>query len=81
MEEAPPEQRPSLFRVTRGAPSDAEIAALTVVLAAAVVGHSDTGTAQRDAWSDPAMRLRVPLTVGPDAWRRSCRPGGSAATW
>jgi hypothetical protein len=74
-EEPTPEERRALFRIVRGEPTDAEIAALTVVLAAAAGGgDGDAGPAARDAWSDPAARLRTPLAVGPDAWRRTYWP-------
>ncbi len=74
--EATPEERRALFRIVRGEPDDAEVAALTAVLAA-FSGAAATDTderATRGAWSDPAARLRTPLTPGPDAWRASARP-------
>lgn len=78
-EERPtPEERRALFRVVRGEPTDAELAALTVVLAAALAGAGIPRTAPRpaarSAWNDPAARLRRPLAAGPDAWRASVRP-------
>ena len=69
--ETPEEQR-ALFRVVRGTPTDAELAALTVALLAAAP-VADAPPPRRSAWSDPAARLRQPLPVGPGAWR--------AATW
>jgi Acyl-CoA carboxylase epsilon subunit len=70
-----PQARRALFRVVRGEPSDAEVAALTVALAAAAEGAADArrtrATPPRDLWSDPAARLRAPLHPGPGAWR-SC---------
>jgi hypothetical protein len=71
---ATPEERRALFHVVRGEPSDAELAALTVVLAAAASGGGDTPAKPRDRWSDPAAAMRVPLTVGPGAWRTSHWP-------
>ncbi|MHA6785176.1 acyl-CoA carboxylase subunit epsilon [Pseudonocardia saturnea] len=74
-DEATPEERRALFRVVRGEPTDAELAALTVVLAAAASGGDDDAPARpRDRWSDPAAAMRVPLTVGPGAWRTSYWP-------
>ena len=70
--EPTPEERRTLFRVVRGAPTDAELAALTVALLAATPA-ADTPAPRRSAWSDPAAHLRRPLPVGPGAWR--------AATW
>lgn len=72
-EEPTPEERRALFSVVRGTPTDAELAALTVVLAAAAARPADPEPAARSAWADPAARLRRPLPVGPDAWRRSLR--------
>ena len=76
-QDATPEERRALFRVVRGRPSDAEIAALTVVLAAAAPGAaaSETGRPRpRSHWADPAARLRTPLHPGPGAWRASAWP-------
>jgi hypothetical protein len=69
-----PEERRAAFRVVRGEPSDAEIAALTVVLAAAAAVPAGPAPAARDRWSDPAARLRTPLHPGPGAWRASTLP-------
>jgi hypothetical protein len=74
-DDATPEERRALFRVVRGEPTDAELAALTVVLAAvATAPRPETRPAVRTAWNDPATRLRRPLTVGPGAWRTSTWP-------
>jgi Acyl-CoA carboxylase epsilon subunit len=72
--EATPEERRALFRVVRGTPTDAELAALTVVLAAVAVAPSAAPPPPRSVWNDPAARLRRPLPVGPDAWRTSAWP-------
>jgi hypothetical protein len=74
--EATPEERRALFRVVRGTPTDAELAALTVVLAAVTSAPSaePPPPPPRSAWNDPAARLRRPLPVGPDAWRTSAWP-------
>lgn len=70
-----PEERRALFRVVRGAPTDGELAALTVVLAALPAAPpADPRPAVRSAWNDPAARLRGPLRAGPGAWRMSARP-------
>jgi hypothetical protein len=74
-EEPTPEERRASFRVVRGLPSDAEVAALTVVLAAAGAAPAPaTPATSRDRWSDPSGRFRVPLRPGPDAWRTSTWP-------
>lgn len=61
-----------LLRVVRGAPTDAELAALTVVLAAAVGGETPTPS-RRERWGDPAELLRAPLSPGPGAWGATLR--------
>jgi hypothetical protein len=67
-----PEERRALFRVVRGTPSDAELAALTVVLAAAALYPEPAApTRPASAWAAPAARMRRPLQPGPDAWRTS----------
>jgi hypothetical protein len=74
--EPTPEQRRALFRVVRGEPSDAEVAALAVVLAAAASAAAAAPDRPRavQSWSDPATRLRTPLHPGPGAWRASAWP-------
>jgi hypothetical protein len=73
--DATPEERRALFRVVRGEPSDEEVAALTVVLAAATTGAAASPRPRVvDRWSDPAARLRVPLHPGSGAWRASAWP-------
>ena len=69
------EERRALFRVVRGVPTDAELAALTVVRAAvAAAPRATQRTVAGSAWTDPAARLRRPLAVGPGAWRTSTWP-------
>jgi hypothetical protein len=69
-----PEERRALFRVVRGAPTDEELAALTVVLLAAAAPGAPPPRPPRSAWDDPVARLRRPLAVGPGAWRTSTWP-------
>jgi hypothetical protein len=74
-EEPTPEERRALFQVVRGTPTDAEVAALTVVLAAAAATAAEPGpAAPPSAWTDRAARLRGPLRAGPGAWRSSAWP-------
>ena len=69
-----PEERRALFRVVRGEPDDAEVAALTVVLAA-LAADAPAPAKAASPWTDRAAHLRRPLAVGPDAWRASAWPG------
>ena len=71
--EATPEERRALFRVVRGTPTDAELAALTVVLAAAAPRRVSEPVT-RSAWTDPMARMRRPLHAGPGAWHTSAWP-------
>jgi Acyl-CoA carboxylase epsilon subunit len=75
-EEQTPEQRRALFRVVRGEPDDAELAALTVVVAAAASAPAaePATTGPRGVWVERAAMLRRPLYPGPDAWRTSTWP-------
>ena len=70
-----PEERRALFRVVRGDPTDAELAALTVVLAAAAATTQEAPEEPaRSSWNDPEARLRRQLSPGPCAWRASTWP-------
>ena len=71
--EQTPEQRRALFRVVRGEPDDAELAALTVVLAAASAGPAaePSGRRARSVWVDRAAQHRRPLHPGPGGWKAS----------
>ncbi|HTF47267.1 MAG TPA: acyl-CoA carboxylase subunit epsilon [Pseudonocardia sp.] len=75
-EEQTPEQRRALFRVVRGEPDDAELAALAVVLAAAASAPATEPGARRtrSVWVDRAAMLRRPEHPGPGAWRASALP-------
>jgi hypothetical protein len=71
-----------LLRVVAGQPTPEELAALTAALSAklAASAAAAAAAAARDrpavsGWSDRARQLRVPLTPGPGAWRRSAWPG------
>jgi hypothetical protein len=66
-------ERPAL-RIVSGNPTTEEIAAVTVVLAAAANAASEHKPAtQVGGWADPALRLRRPIPAGPGAWRSSAR--------
>jgi hypothetical protein len=61
---ATPEERRALFRVVRGTPSDAE-------LAAALSPEPAAPPRPASVWAAPAARMRRPLQPGPGAWRTS----------
>ena len=56
----------------RGAPSEVELAALTLVLAG-LTAPAQPGAA-RSTWADPALGLRTRHHPGLDAWRISAYP-------
>ncbi len=64
-----------LFRVVRGAPSDVELAALSVVLAARMrpVDEPTAPPQGPTAWAASARGGRTVGRPGPDAWRMSAR--------
>ncbi len=66
------EERPQL-RVVRGEPTDEELAALTVAVAAVAASQPETDQAgvPTSRWNDPAARMRRALHPGPGAWRAS----------
>jgi len=71
----------SSVRITRGEPSDAEVAALTVVLAAAAAASgSDAEPHPRAVWADPSTAIRGQLPVGPGRWRTTYWPRGADPT-
>jgi hypothetical protein len=72
----PPASGPTL-KVVAGDPSAEELAALTVALAAALAGRGPGGRPGRSSpgWADRSRTMNAPLRPGPDAWRRSARPG------
>jgi Acyl-CoA carboxylase epsilon subunit len=72
MAEPTPEERRALFRVVRGDPTDAELAALAVTLAALAAADPEQAPPASSAWNAP--RLRTPLHPGPGAWRTSTWP-------
>ncbi len=64
---------PTVLRIVRGAPTDAEVVALTLVLAAAGGGGEAPAPRRRERWGDPTALLRAPLRPGPDAWSATPR--------
>ncbi|HEU0086553.1 MAG TPA: acyl-CoA carboxylase epsilon subunit [Pseudonocardiaceae bacterium] len=63
-----------MLRVVRGDLPDAELAALTAVLAALAGTRAPRPAPARSAWADPAYRLRAALPPGAGAWRASALP-------
>ncbi len=69
------EDRP-LLRVVRGEPTDEELAALTVVVAAlAVRERPRRRPVPVGAWASPADAHRRPLRPGAGGWRAAGRTG------
>lgn len=67
-----------LLRVVRGEPDDAELAALTAVVAGLASASGAEGSASRpprSRWSDPAAGMRTFPRPGEGAWRASGLPG------
>jgi len=72
--EQPPEAKP-FFVVESGNPTPQEIAALTLVLAAAAGGdENDTPTPPVSGWARPVARMRRIGAPGPGAWRAEYAP-------
>lgn len=70
----PAEPRP-LLRIVRGNPDDAELAALTAVVAGlAAATPQDRPPPRRSHWADRPSLLRGPLRPGPGAWRAAGFP-------
>ncbi|ONI85909.1 acetyl-CoA carboxylase biotin carboxyl carrier protein subunit [Actinosynnema sp. ALI-1.44] len=63
-----------LLRIVRGTPDDAELAALTAVVASLPGPAEEAEPEQRSAWGDPASRMRAQVRPGPGAWRASGFP-------
>jgi hypothetical protein len=63
-----------LFSVTRGVPTDDELAALMVVLAGRPARPANRGGAVQSSWSAKSRMLRAPVRPGPAAWRASALP-------
>lgn len=63
-----------LLRVVAGAPDDAELAALTVVVAALAAASAPEEPRPASTWSNRGDLLRRPLPTGPYAWRMSTWP-------
>lgn len=61
-----PEHRLPEIRVLKGRPTDADLAAMVTVLAAAVGGASEPGPQELNLWGHPVDKLRYPVT----SWQR-----------
>lgn len=63
-----------VIRVERGNPTPEQLAALTVVLAAAGGGEEPAGPRQRTLWTARNRYARPRPAVGPGGWRASSLP-------
>jgi hypothetical protein len=69
------EREGPLLRVVRGNPDDAELAALTAVVAvAASTPDPEPKPPRRSWWGDKGMGVRQPPRPGEGAWRASALP-------
>jgi hypothetical protein len=66
---------PPLLRVVSGDPTDEELAALTVVVAALAQRRPRRRVTPVGAWASYADAHRRPLQPGPGGWRASGRFG------
>ena len=66
--------RPPLLQVVRGEPTPAELAALTVVVAALSQRRPRRRPTPVGGWAERADVLRRPLLPGPGGWRAAGRP-------
>jgi len=67
-----------VLTVVAGHPSAEELAALTVALSAALAARGGPAAGPRRAapgWAGRSAMMGAPPRPGPDAWRRSARPG------
>ncbi len=64
---------PPLLRVVSGSPSDEELAALTVVVAALSQRRPRRRPTQVGGWASRADAVRTPLRPGPGGWRAAGR--------
>ncbi|MCU1603683.1 MAG: hypothetical protein JWP46_148 [Modestobacter sp.] len=70
----PTEDQPRpLLRVVKGDPTPAELAALTVVVAALSQRRSRRRPALVGAWASRGDVVRRPLQIGPGGWRAAGR--------
>ncbi len=64
-----------LLRVVRGNPDDAELAALTAVVATAAAASAPAPPRRRTSWwGDRAAAVHAPVAAGDGAWRASSFP-------
>ena len=66
-------EQPPMLRVVSGSPTDEELAALTVVVAALSQRRARTRPVPVGAWASHADAHRRPLQHGPGGWRASGR--------
>lgn len=69
------EEKTALLRVVRGNPDDAEVAALTAVIAGmSSAAPKRSRPPRRSWWGDRAVAVRCPPHPGEGAWRASALP-------
>ncbi|MFB9931035.1 acyl-CoA carboxylase subunit epsilon [Amycolatopsis halotolerans] len=64
-----------LLRVVRGNPDDAELAALTAVVATVASASAPAPARRRTSWwGDRSTAVHAPIAAGDGAWRASALP-------
>jgi hypothetical protein len=65
-----------LVRVTKGDPTDEELAALVAVVSSlgSAAAEETSGAVRRSEWSAHHRKVRGPHTHGPGAWRTTAFP-------
>jgi hypothetical protein len=61
------------FKVTKGEPTDEELAALVAVIKLRMRNRS-VPEQSTPAWNDVRLAMRPVTSIGADAWRRSALP-------
>jgi hypothetical protein len=61
------------FKITKGEPTDEELAALVAVIKLRMRNHN-APEQHTPAWNDVRLAMRPVTSIGADAWRRSALP-------
>jgi hypothetical protein len=64
--DVPVDPSPPEFKILKGSPTDAEVAALVTVLSTAGGGHAEPGPQELNLWGHPMNKLRYGIA----SWQR-----------